>query len=106
MGTLQYLLTVISDLFEMNNVAGRALFHECGKTMKEPSWHYFLKILTCKEDDYVVHQANNILVQLASDGIEPLDQRSLIVYFMWLCPQVRECFRLTLVSTRALGNMV
>jgi hypothetical protein len=87
-GTLQYLLTVISDLFEMNNVAVRALFHECGRTSKVPSWHYFLKTLTCKEDEFVVHQANRILVQLASDGIEPLDQRNLVVYFMWLCPQV------------------
>lgn len=91
-GTLQYLLTVISDLFEMNNVAVRALFHECGRTSKVPSWHYFLKTLTCKEDEFVVHQANRILVQLASDGIEPLDQRNLVVYFMWLCPQVSAYF--------------
>jgi V-type H+-transporting ATPase subunit H len=87
-GTLQYLLTVISDLFEMNPVAVRALFHECGKNSKNPSWRYFLNILNCKEDEYVVHQANRILVNLASDGIEPLDQHNLVMYFMWLSKQI------------------
>jgi len=87
-GTLQYLLTVISDLFDMNSVAVRALFHECGRVTKEASWQFFLKILTCKDDSYVVHQANRILVLLASDGVEPLDQRNLMVYFLWVKGQI------------------
>lgn len=106
-GTLQYLLTVICDLFEMNSVAVRALFHECGKAGKEPSWHYFLKILTCKEDEYVVHQANRILVNLAADGIEPLDQRNLVVYFMWLCPQIKSMEKdASLLALTALSKLL
>eukprot|EP00041_Stephanoeca_diplocostata_P013156 m.227507 g.227507 ORF g.227507 m.227507 type:complete len:481 (+) comp19244_c0_seq1:217-1659(+) len=88
--TLQYLLTLIADMFADNADRAAKLFHQCaGPEGSAPSTQPLLRILSTKDDPYVVHQVNRVLVRLVSDGVEVLPHREQQVYFMWIVNEIK-----------------
>jgi V-type H+-transporting ATPase subunit H len=86
--TLQYLLTVLMRVIE-TNTDSVALFHKSAKGTSVPSWQAFLRILSTKDDPYVVHQAARVIIAITTDGVEPLPQREQQVFFMWICNETK-----------------
>jgi len=103
--TLQYLLTLVNTIIteEPQRIT---LFHECAKIAGSPSWETFLHIVETKENLYVQHQANRILVKIAvsPDQLMPRSQRQ--IYFAWICSSIhsteRDASLLTLGSLQML----
>eukprot|EP00040_Diaphanoeca_grandis_P023876 m.130458 g.130458 ORF g.130458 m.130458 type:complete len:483 (+) comp29481_c0_seq1:107-1555(+) len=87
--TLQYLLTAMMKTIELNRAIVVPLFHKCSKSSGVPSWQAFLRILSTKDDPYVVHQAARAIIAITTDGDEVLPQREQQVFFMWLCNETK-----------------
>lgn len=86
--TLQYLLTVLMRVIEIDPDS-ILLFHNGAKASGVPSWQAFLRILSTKDDPYVVHQAARVIIAIITDGVEPLPQREQQVFFMWICNETK-----------------
>lgn len=81
--TLQYLLTMIDEILA-EDASRIELFHQVSKHTGEPAWATFLQIVETKEDLYVQHQANRILVKIIIDNTALLNAASLQGYFAWV----------------------
>lgn len=86
--TLQYLLTSLITVIECSPVS-IGLFHKSAANSGVPSWQAFLRILSTKDDPYVVHQAARVIIAVTTDGVEPLPQREQQVFFMWICNETK-----------------
>lgn len=62
--TLQYIVTLIDD-FLVENPARVDVFRQLEKASGVQAWEPFVRIIERKEDAYLIHQANRILVRLA-----------------------------------------
>lgn len=81
--TLQFLLTMIDDILA-EDASRINLFHEVSKITGQPAWQTFLQIVETKEDLYVQHQANRILVQIVVNDGALLNATSQQGYFAWV----------------------
>ena len=67
----------------------------------EPAWATFLQIVETKEDLYVQHQANRILVKIIIDNTALLNAASLQGYFAWVTNTIQS--KVPLASGRPLS---
>lgn len=81
--TLQYLLTLIDDILT-EDPSRIGLFLECSRQLGKMSWETFLHIVETKEDLYVQHQANRILVKIAVDDSQLMPAAQMQIYFAWV----------------------
>lgn len=81
--TLQFALTMINDIVSEDS-SRLQLFVQCAKESGTPSWTPFLHIVETKEDLYVQHQANRILVSIISQPEQYLPAPAQLGYFAWL----------------------
>ena len=61
----------------------------CTARRLHPPPQAFLRILSTKDDPYVVHQAARVIIAITTDGVEPLPQREQQVFFMWICNETK-----------------
>lgn len=81
--TLQFALTMIDDIIT-EDPSRLDLFVQCSKESGTPSWTPFLHIVETKEELYVQHQANRILVSIITQKEQYLPAPAQQGYFAWL----------------------
>ena len=86
--TLQYTVTLIDDLLQENKMRVD-LFHLYAKKFKENIYLSFIQKLY-QQDAFLVTQVSRILTKLACWSAEPMPDKELRDFLLWLKEQMEE----------------